>query len=281
MVLFKRCLPTLLMFACVAASAWAQEAPAQNAPAAPPASPPEASPAPLQPGQTQAPPDKRVFGVLPNYRTANQTAVYTPISAEHKFVIGLKDSFDYPLLLLAGAFAGLGQVTNQHPQFGQGMAGFGRRIGTGYADQAIGNMMTESIYPSLLREDEGSLIPDFMLQPLGSDFADILDLKRPDAKVVSGRKDRRRFAQCVHEAIAQVREYREYFEHPDHRRAVQERYGFTAYRPDALIVIGRQPEAVSDEEMKRIAGDIPSFVQIQTYDDVLRKMRQMVELKET
>jgi len=136
-------------------------------------------------------------------------------------------------------------------------------------------------HPSLIREDDGSLIPDFMLQPLGSDFADILDLKRPDAKVVTGRKDRRRFAQSVHEAIAQVREYREYFEHSDHRRAVQERYGFTAYRPDALIVIGRQPEAVSEEEMKRIAGDIPSFVQIQTYDDVLRKMRQLVELKET
>jgi hypothetical protein len=91
--------------------------------------------------------------VLPNYRTANETAVYTPISAKQKFVIGLKDSFDYPLFLLAGAFAGEGQLTNQNPSFGQGMAGFGRRLGTGYADQAIGNMMTEAIFPSLLRED--------------------------------------------------------------------------------------------------------------------------------
>ena len=45
-------------------------------------------------------------------------------------------------------------------------------------------------------------------------------------------------------------------------------------------VIGRQPETVSEEEVKRIAGDIPSFVQVQTYDDIFRKMRQMVELKE-
>jgi hypothetical protein len=158
MFLSKRCLPSLLMFASVAASAWAQEAPAQNAPAAPPATPPvatpaAATPAPVQPGQTQEPPDKRVFGVLPNYRTANETAVYTPITTKQKFIIGAKDSFDYPLVLLAGAFAGLGQLTNQHPQFGQGLAGFGRRLGTGYADQAIGNMMTEAIYPSLLHED--------------------------------------------------------------------------------------------------------------------------------
>src|SRR5271156_5195687 len=126
----------------LAAGAWAQEATA-----------PASSPAQQQPGQTQEPPDKRVFGVLPNYRTANESAVYTPITTKQKFTIGAKDSFDYPLVLLAGAFAGLGQLTNQHPQFGQGLAGFGRRLGTGYADQAIGNMMTEAIYPSLLRED--------------------------------------------------------------------------------------------------------------------------------
>jgi len=102
---------------------------------------------------TQAPPDKHIFGVLPNYRTANATAVYTPITNKQKYIIGLKDSFDYPLFLLSAAIAGLGQLTDQNPSFGQGLAGYGRRLGTGYADQAIGNMMTESIYPSLLRED--------------------------------------------------------------------------------------------------------------------------------
>jgi hypothetical protein len=153
MFLCKRRLPVLIACACLAASVYGQETPAQNPPATPPAPASGTSPAPQQPGQTQAPPDKRVFGVLPNYRTANATAIYTPITAKQKFIIGAKDSFDYPLVLLAGVFAGLGQLTNQHPQFGQGLAGFGRRLGTGYADQAIGNMMTEAIYPSILRED--------------------------------------------------------------------------------------------------------------------------------
>jgi hypothetical protein len=153
MFLFKSGRHAVFMFACAASSAWAQDVAGQDPSATPPTSPPAAAPASVQPGQTQEPPDKRVFGVLPNYRTANETAVYTPVTVKQKFIIGSKDSFDYPLVLLAGALAGMGQLSNQHPEFGQGMAGFGRRIGTAYADQAIGNMMTEAIYPTILRED--------------------------------------------------------------------------------------------------------------------------------
>ena len=114
-----------------------------------------ASSAAGEPAQTtsQAPLDKRVFGVLPNYRTANETSAYMPITTKQKFTIASKDSFDYPLVGLAAVIAAWGQLTNQNPSFEQGMAGYGRRVGTAYADQAIGNMMTEAIFPSLLRED--------------------------------------------------------------------------------------------------------------------------------
>jgi hypothetical protein len=101
----------------------------------------------------QAPPDKRVLGVLPNYRTANETAVYSPITVKQKFSIASKDSFDYPLLMLGGVVSGIGQWTDENPSFGQGAAGFARRFGTSYADQAIGNMMSEAIFPSFLHED--------------------------------------------------------------------------------------------------------------------------------
>jgi hypothetical protein len=107
---------------------------------------------PAQPGQT-AEPDKRVLGVLPNYRATYDTGVYTPISVQRKFVIGFRDSFDYPTVLLAGVVAGIGQLADWNPSFGQGGAGYARRFGTAYADQAIGNMMSESIFPSMLRED--------------------------------------------------------------------------------------------------------------------------------
>ena len=109
-------------------------------------------PAPSQPGEL-AQPDKRIFGVLPNYRTANETENYEPITPRQKFTIAAKDSFDYPLLGLAAFLAGFGQLENENPSFGQGWAGYGKRVGVEYADQAIGNMMTEGFFPVILHED--------------------------------------------------------------------------------------------------------------------------------
>jgi hypothetical protein len=111
--------------------------------------------APEQPaGDTRnAPVGKRVFGVLPNYRTVNSADNFMPLTTKQKFYIGLKDSTDYPVIPLAGAFAGLAQLTDQHAFFGQGMAGYGRRFGTAFGDQVIGNMMTESIMPTLFHQD--------------------------------------------------------------------------------------------------------------------------------
>jgi hypothetical protein len=145
MIFFKRLLATLALFAFLLPQLRAQGAGSDNVAAA--------TPEPKPVVDQQAPPDKRVLGVLPNYRTANETAVYTPITVKQKFAIASKDSFDYPLIGLAAVIAGLGQWDNSNPSFGQGMAGYGRRVGTSYADQAIGNMMTEGIFPSLLHED--------------------------------------------------------------------------------------------------------------------------------
>jgi hypothetical protein len=97
--------------------------------------------------------DKRVFGVLPNYRTADGTLPFTPLTAAGKFHIASKDTFDYPSYVLASVFAGLSQVNNSNPSFGQGMKGYLRRYGSSVADQDLGNMFTEAIMPSLLHQD--------------------------------------------------------------------------------------------------------------------------------
>src|SRR5262249_19065323 len=69
----------------------------------------------------------RAYGILPNYRTANYSDPYEPLSTRRKFTIAQKDSFDYPIFFLGGVFAGLGQLDNAHPNFGQGMEGFAKR----------------------------------------------------------------------------------------------------------------------------------------------------------
>ncbi len=107
---------------------------------------------------TDAPPapvveDKRVFGVLPNYRTAEMTAIYMPITRKQKMIIATKDTIDYPLFLLGAGLAGIAQLTDEHPRFGQGLVGYAHRYGTSYADEAIGNYMTEGILPVLFHED--------------------------------------------------------------------------------------------------------------------------------
>lgn len=97
--------------------------------------------------------DKHVLGVLPNYRTAELTADYHPISAKYKMTIALKDSFDTPLMVIGSIYAGFYQLNDSHPQFGEGTLGYLRRFGASYNDQVMGNMMTEGVLPVLFKED--------------------------------------------------------------------------------------------------------------------------------
>ena len=103
--------------------------------------------------EVAAPPDKRAYGILPNYRTVNGTDGVEPLTVRRKFWIASKDSFDYPIYFISGAFAGISQIENSNPSFGQGVKGYAMRYAAGYGDQLIGNMMTEGVFPSLLHED--------------------------------------------------------------------------------------------------------------------------------
>ncbi len=142
--------------------------PAQDAQASeagqqkPPDTVPPADPSAAKPGDAQTPDpktpdpkavDKRVFGVVPNNRTTSGTVPFAPITAKHKLVIALKDSFDWPTYLTGAAFAGLYQLENSNPSFGQGTVGYFHRFATASADQVIGNMMTEGIIPAAFHQD--------------------------------------------------------------------------------------------------------------------------------
>jgi hypothetical protein len=100
-----------------------------------------------------APEDKRIFGVLPNYRTTENSIPFHPITAKQKLTIAAKDSFDWPAYVTAGLFASLYQLENQNPAFGQGVAGYAKRAATAYGDQMIGNMFQEGIIPAVFHQD--------------------------------------------------------------------------------------------------------------------------------
>lgn len=113
------------------------------------ASAPEAIPS----AQPQPTGSKRIFGVLPNYRTAEHAEQDTTLNASQKLYVARKDSFDYPLVALSAGLAGLSQITDQQPSFGQGVKGYGHRLATNYADQTVSTLFTEGLFPALLHED--------------------------------------------------------------------------------------------------------------------------------
>jgi len=125
-----------------------------------PASSPKSDPA--QPAESQGPAqrpkapesrDKRLFGIIPNYRTSALPVPYEPITIKEKFKIARDDSFDRGTIALAALFAGDGQLANSDPSFGQGVKGYGHYFATAYADLVIGDFMTEAIYPTFLHQD--------------------------------------------------------------------------------------------------------------------------------
>lgn len=107
-------------------------------------------------GQEPAPPDqpdKRIFGIIPNYRTAPTLKDYQPLTPQEKFKVAAADSFDRGTFLLAAAFAANAQLTNSTPSFGHGPTAYARYYAAATADLMIGDFMTEAIFPTALRQD--------------------------------------------------------------------------------------------------------------------------------
>ncbi len=132
--------------------AFAQDPPAADPPPAP--APATLEHPPTQAAQTTIPDQGRILGILPNYKTVPDRKMnLPPLTPSGKLGLATQDSFDWSSILVAGYYAGTEQLEGQYQTWGQGMAGFGRRFAAGYADNAIGDYMTEGIFPTLLHED--------------------------------------------------------------------------------------------------------------------------------
>jgi hypothetical protein len=99
------------------------------------------------------PQEKRLFGIIPNFRTSPSLANYAPLTTRQKFKLASDDAFDRGTFLLAAAFAGKSQLSNANPSFGQGVGGYAHYFVTSYADWAIGDYMTEAVLPGMLHQD--------------------------------------------------------------------------------------------------------------------------------
>jgi hypothetical protein len=108
---------------------------------------------PIQTDQPAKPSKNHIFWVIPNYWADENRTQINPLTAGAKFKIAFDDSFDPSAFLVAGAFAGLADAQNSYREFGDRAAAFGKYYAAGFADQAIGHMMTEAVFPVALHQD--------------------------------------------------------------------------------------------------------------------------------
>ena len=96
---------------------------------------------------------KRIFFIIPNYRSVSAGIKLPPQSPKGKFVTATQDTFDYSGFILAILVAAEQDATAATPEFGSGGVGYGRYLWHSFADQGIENYSVEFLVPSLTHED--------------------------------------------------------------------------------------------------------------------------------
>jgi hypothetical protein len=106
---------------------------------------------PAESQDEQAP--KRIFGIIPNFRTSPTLTDYQPLTTKEKFKMASDDAFDRGTFALAALFAGEAQLTNAAPSFGHGVTAYSKYFAASLTDFVVGDLMTEAVYPAALRQD--------------------------------------------------------------------------------------------------------------------------------
>ncbi|HWY53137.1 MAG TPA: hypothetical protein VNZ03_01665 [Terriglobales bacterium] len=158
MALFKSVSALVLLCGCqLALTIMSSKALAQDSPSRLPDAPqPQNQPTQANPDQNGQPPKpskNHIFWVIPNYRADENTAEIKPLTPKAKFKIAFDDSFDPSAFLVAGVLAGLADAQNSYREYGDGAESLGKYFAASFADQAIGNMMTEAVFPTALHQD--------------------------------------------------------------------------------------------------------------------------------
>jgi hypothetical protein len=96
----------------------------------------------------------RLFGFIPNYATVEAGAGNKAVLAtSDKFKLTLQGAFDPYEFVIVGVVTGVSQAEGQGAWPRQGFMGYTENYAVGFANQAIGNVMTGAVFPSLLRQD--------------------------------------------------------------------------------------------------------------------------------
>ena len=96
--------------------------------------------------------EQRVFAVFPNFYVAydwNAPAMTT----KQKYIIAARSVYDPVNLAFTGVVAGAQQADNTYPSYGQGMEGYAKRYGAGFATGSLNIMLGGAVFPTLFHQD--------------------------------------------------------------------------------------------------------------------------------
>jgi len=95
----------------------------------------------------------RLFFTLPNFLTVENASEVPPLTASEKIKLEARSQFDKVEYPWYGVLAGISQAENSEREYGQGMAGYGKRYGAALGDGMIENFLVAAALPSVLHQD--------------------------------------------------------------------------------------------------------------------------------
>jgi len=96
---------------------------------------------------------QRIMGWIPNYRAVSVGSKPPPPTFKEKLLIGTQNTFDYSAFIFNAVDSEFPYILKSYPQFGNGWVGYGVYYWHGFVDKGIGNYMTDTIVPTLTRQD--------------------------------------------------------------------------------------------------------------------------------
>ena len=132
----------------------------------------------------------------------------------------------------------------------------------------------------LTRDEDGPLVPDFVLLDKEIQRATLVDLKLPTAKPCVPKKNRERFSALVSDARAQLLEYRDWFNEKTNRLKMRDKFGMEIYSPKLGVIIGRQKDFES-EYQRQLMQARNADIELVTYDDILRHAQRRIAITQS
>ena len=144
----------LLLLVCALQSLLGNNLRAQSAPSVSAGFPLAPAAQEVQPRDRAAVKEKhpRLFWVMPTYTVSN-SSFQSSLSSREKCRLSVQNTTDPFTFGYIAVNAGIQQANNNLAGYGQGAAGYGKRLGAGLADQASASFFKTYFFPSILHQD--------------------------------------------------------------------------------------------------------------------------------